>query len=114
MDNLDRHDDDWEVELALDAVDGADAPPDVPEADGPDPGPQAPDSKTFKNSHLLTFVLALFCALELQAILVLLGTADAGMAETMTWAFGGIFMLSVFGWFIGGMLWFAKKFDQHR
>jgi len=114
---MDRQDLDVELDLDVeieDAADGGEAPPGVPEARDGGRRRSTDPTPALKNSHLLTFVVALFGALELQAIVVLMGPADAGMAETMTWAFGAIFMLSVFGWFVGGMLWFAKKFDQHR
>lgn len=92
-----------------------DLPPEPPADTGglPDRNP-GPLVSGVKNSHLFTFVTVLFAALELQAIFVLMGTADGGGAEAMTWAFGGIFLLTVFAWFIGGMLWFNKKFDAQR
>lgn len=107
---MDRQDLDIPVELELD---GADLPPDPPEEPAEAPRPSTtPPSGGVASSHLFTFVVVLFAALELQAILVLMGTADNGMAEAMTWAFGGVFVLSVFVWFTGGMLWFNSQFDR--
>ncbi|MFK7926834.1 MAG: hypothetical protein AB8H79_01505 [Myxococcota bacterium] len=92
-----------------------DVPPLPPEADEPSPRPAAsPASSGRTNTHLFTFIVVIFAALELQAILVLMGTAEGGHAEAITWAFGGVFLLSTFLWLFGGMLWFNRKWEQHR
>lgn len=107
---MDRQDLDIDLDLALEVdEDSADVPPERPVEGDEGPGGSAAQTAGTKNSHLLTFVVVLFAALELQAILVLMSAADYGMAEVLTWGFGAIFIVSVFAWFIGGMLWFAKK-----
>lgn len=101
-----------EVDVLLE--DG-DLPPLTPNESDPPRDPSAsPPSKGSVNLHLVTFVVVLFGALELQALMVLMGAADGGGAEAMTWAFGGIFLLSVFAWFVGGMWWFNHMWERDR
>ena len=71
-----------------------------------DAGPPA------RSGWLVAFILGVFGALELQTILVMFATSDAGGGPTATLAFGLLFLVSVIAWFIGGMLWFASKFDR--
>jgi hypothetical protein len=103
---MDRQDLDRDLDLAL--------PPDLPPSDGeaPRPRPPAPPATGPSAGWLLTFVLVVFGALELQTILVMFVSADAGGGVTATLVFGLLFLVSVLAWFIGGMLWFASKFDR--
>ena len=91
-------------------------PPDLaipPEADpGGEPQRRAPEQPKVRTGWLVTFVLGVFGALELQTILVMFATSDGGGGPTATLAFGLLFLVSVMAWFIGGMLWFASKFDR--
>lgn len=117
---MDLHDLDATDALDLDLVDdvgiepgdGDIEPPGATAGEGGRP-PSAPADTTPHARWLLTFVLCVFGALELQTILVMFATSEAGGGATSTLLFGGIFLVSVLAWFIGGMLWFAKKFDRH-
>ncbi len=90
------------------------APPETPPVAGSGGGaPRATPERPPHARWLVTFVVCLFGALELQTILVMFATSDAGGGATSTLVFGGIFLASVVAWFIGGMLWFARQFDRH-
>lgn len=106
--------DDFELDLDLDLDDGG---LDLPPVDEGEPTPRRPAVPPVETRgqgrFFVTFVVCLFGALELQTILVMLATADGGGAQTATMVFGLVFLVSVFAWFIGGMLWFAKRFDHH-
>ena len=99
-----------DVELDLD-LDDEDVPPGIVEPSDPAPRrPSVPPAAT-GGRGLITFLVVLFGLLELQTILVLFSAADGAGTVVVTYAFGAIFMASVFSWFFIGMLWFARKWE---
>lgn len=100
-----------DLDLDLD-LDDDHVPPGLDEPSEPSPRPTPAPSASPSGRGLLTFLVVLFGFLELQTILVLFSAADGAGTLLVTYAFGAIFMASVFSWFFIGMLWFARKWEE--